>query len=381
MATARFKIGTAATNTAGTSWSWRAVDAPADIASGSYVKCALESTTGVGSVSYTIYSADSVSIAAGLPTVTTVQATKTATFQAGTGAARTYLVKCQINSGQASRGDNVTDYEKRLAAHILTVSGRRLFAVGEIDEASRSYGYEPKLNALANATAASVVSGTTSPTFQIDSTADGPILRSSGGALSVRNELDTAYESVLAKTVELSEASAIEMRVGATGRGDGLTVVHQATGTDIWYGWVESRSAFGVSEDAGSTWTDLGSSPPAANSATLSGSYALTSSTTTITGVTITPATGSYLVCAHAQFAISAGVVAQISVAGVAATGTEMSFANGGEFLLTQWFYSASAIVTVNGAQAITLQASRDADPATATASVAGLSIVKVTPP
>jgi hypothetical protein len=147
MATARFRIGTAATNTAGTSWSWRGYDTAADVAAASYVKLQLESNTGVGSVSYSVFSADSTTLAAGLPTVTTVQATKTATFRAATATSRTYLVRCSINSGQTALGDSVSDYTKELAVHRLDSNGLRVVAVGETDQAHRTYGYEPKINA------------------------------------------------------------------------------------------------------------------------------------------------------------------------------------------------------------------------------------------
>lgn len=155
MASARFRLGTAATNSAGTSWSWRAYDTAVDVAAASYVKCELESTTGVGSVSYTITSADSTTLAAGKPTITTVQATKTATFRAATGVARCYLVRCQINSGQVANGDTASDYTKQVAVHRLASNGLRVLAVGETDEAHRTYGYEPKVNAVIRSVVAS----------------------------------------------------------------------------------------------------------------------------------------------------------------------------------------------------------------------------------
>lgn len=147
MANARFRLGTAATNSAGTVWSWRAYDTAADIVSGSYVKVDLENTSGVRTLSVSIPSADPETLSAGVPTVTTVQASKTATFRAGTGGARTYLVRAVINDGRDLNNDIVSAYTKSLAVHIKTQDGYRLIAVGETDEADRTSGYTPKLNA------------------------------------------------------------------------------------------------------------------------------------------------------------------------------------------------------------------------------------------
>lgn len=146
MASALFKIGTATTNSAGTTWSYRTAGVQADIQPGSYVKLALDSTTGVGSVNYTIFGADPSTSDAGLPTVTVVQASKTATFLGASTLGHTYLVKCQINSGQPNAGESADDYEKRLAVHIKTAQGNRLIADGETDEYNATHGYTSKLN-------------------------------------------------------------------------------------------------------------------------------------------------------------------------------------------------------------------------------------------
>ena len=146
MTSARFRLGTAATNSAGTSWSWRSYDTYADVSADSYVKVELESKTGVSSIDVTIDSADEATLSAGTPTVTINQSTKTATFQVASTANHTYIVRTVVNSGVDQNGDSVDDYDKRLAVHIPTASGYRLFAVGEKDEYSRSYGHTGKLN-------------------------------------------------------------------------------------------------------------------------------------------------------------------------------------------------------------------------------------------
>jgi len=142
MASARFRIGTAATNSAGTSWSWRSYDAPADVQAGSYCKVSLESND-VSTIQVTIPSTDELSTA---PTVTTNQSAKTATFRATATTGHTYLVRVVVNSGVDSNGDDVADYTKQLGVHVLTSGGKRLLAIGERDEADRTWGYLPKLN-------------------------------------------------------------------------------------------------------------------------------------------------------------------------------------------------------------------------------------------
>jgi len=155
MASATFRLGTAATNSAGTVWSWRDYDTAIDADALSYVKVALESTTGVQSVVFSISSADNYTLSAGTtPSVATVQSSKTATFRVSSSAARTYLIRAVVNSGLDQNGDAVAEYDKSLAVHRLTAAGLRLVAVGERDEADRVYGYTPKLNAMIVAIAA-----------------------------------------------------------------------------------------------------------------------------------------------------------------------------------------------------------------------------------
>ena len=193
MASARFRIGTATTNSAGTTWSWRAYDTAADVSSGSYVKVELESTNGVRTLTVSLPTADEQTLSAGVPTVTTVQSSKTATFQAGTGSARTYVIRAVINSTRDLNGDIVSGYTKELAAHIKTAGGRRLLAVGESDQADRTYGWVPKVNSAIKVTAGALGSSgvaagtyglstvTISSTGVITSAASGSITLSSSG--------------------------------------------------------------------------------------------------------------------------------------------------------------------------------------------------------
>lgn len=253
MASARFRIGTATTNSAGTVWSWRAYDAAADIASGSYVKVDLETTNGVRKLACTIPSADDVTLAGTLPTVTTVQASKTATFQSDTGAARTYVVRAQINDGIDLNGDTVSGYTKQLAVHIKTGSGRRLIAVGERDEADRTNGYTPKLNAAIKTTAGA--------------------LGSSG----------VAAGTYTLATVTVSSTGVITS--AATGAGAGLGSSGVVAGT--YTNTTITVSSTGVITSAATGAAGLSSSGVAA------GTYTLATVTVSSTGVITSAGTGS----------------------------------------------------------------------------------------
>lgn len=135
MASAKFRIATATINSAGTTWYWRSVDTPTSVNPGSYVKTLLESRAGVSTIAYTIKGADVTSVDEGLPTVTTVTASKTATFRAGR-QGRTYLIECLVNGSTS----------KRLAVHVRSGNGAELFGYGEVDEADRTHGHTGKLN-------------------------------------------------------------------------------------------------------------------------------------------------------------------------------------------------------------------------------------------
>jgi len=273
----------------------------------------LQGTTGVQSLAVSIKSADDVTLASALPTVTTVQATKTATFVLPATLSRTYLVRALINGGIDQNGDTVAAYDKSVAVHILTGSGNRLIAVGEKDEYSRAYGYTPKLNTAIQNTSAvvgssgvvsgtythatvtvdyrgivtscatgstalassGVVSGTyVNPTMTVDyrgivtSCATGSVAAVSGtfaigtgatavnlvessGALRVENA-SGALNTMYASTYKAS-AGTIYLREGAAGRGNGTITISQATGSDVTYGWDEALWSMTTSRDGGST--------------------------------------------------------------------------------------------------------------------------------
>lgn len=116
---------------------------------GSYsIKAALDSTTGVGSVTWTIHSADDEHIGS-LPTVTTA-VDKSCTFsvpkQGGA-----WLLRCQVNSGLDREGTIDPELTKALAIKVLTEAGQQVIAIGETTEAG-AYGWVKAVNDAVRAT-------------------------------------------------------------------------------------------------------------------------------------------------------------------------------------------------------------------------------------
>lgn len=116
--------------------------------SGSYsIKAALDSTAGVGSVVWTITSADDAHIVS-LPTVTTNAGDKTCTFSVPkTGGA--WLLQCQINGGvNLATGKADPTLTRSLAIKVLNSAGQQEVAVGESNEAG-AYGWTKAVNDVA----------------------------------------------------------------------------------------------------------------------------------------------------------------------------------------------------------------------------------------
>jgi len=143
MASARFRLGTSVAAIG--PWTYGAYDAPVDATVDLYVIAELESTAGVEQISVSVPSADDVTMIAGLPTVTVNQVTKTATFQVAATTGHTYIVRFTINAGTSSAS------YKELCVHVVCDNGQRLLALGETDQADRTYGWLKKINAIAKA--------------------------------------------------------------------------------------------------------------------------------------------------------------------------------------------------------------------------------------
>lgn len=128
-------------------WTWGAYDAAITADASDYIKAELQSTAGVDVIGVTLPSADPTTLAAGVPTVTTDQATKTATFRLAAALGRSINVKVQINRGIDANAQTIAGYTKSLQVNVLTDTGVAVIAVGESDEYSREYGYTQKINA------------------------------------------------------------------------------------------------------------------------------------------------------------------------------------------------------------------------------------------
>jgi hypothetical protein len=204
-------------------------------------------------------------MSAGVPTVTTVQASKTATFRAGTGAARTYIIRAVINDGIDQNGDTVTDYTKQLAAHIKTGSNRRLIAVGETDDAHRTYGYTSKLNAAIKTTggalgSSGVTAGTyTNPTLVISSTgvitsaATGAAVALPTGAVNQILQYSTAWAASNNLTLPAGAARTITIATSAT-TCVGLTIIGQKSTTDSGGNVIIQGGAQATGSDGGEVY-------------------------------------------------------------------------------------------------------------------------------
>lgn len=125
-------------------------DALPYVSSGTYsIKAALDSTAGVGSVSWSITSADDAHVDS-LPTVTTNSGDKTCTFSVPkTGGA--WLLQCRVNGGvNQATGETDTALVKALAVKVLNSAGQQEVAVGEVDEAG-AHGWTKAFNDVARA--------------------------------------------------------------------------------------------------------------------------------------------------------------------------------------------------------------------------------------
>jgi hypothetical protein len=125
-------------------------DALPYVSSGTYsMKAALDSTAGVGSVTWSITSADDAHVDS-LLTVTPNSGDKTCTFSVPkTGGA--WLLQCRVNGGvNQATGETDTALVKALAVKVLNSAGQQEVAVGEVDEAG-THGWTKAFNDVARA--------------------------------------------------------------------------------------------------------------------------------------------------------------------------------------------------------------------------------------
>ncbi len=133
-----------------------AVSGAMAVTAGASVALALASTTGVNSVVWSIDGNHAES--AVNPTITPAGAPSgvTASFTMPAGSGQAYLVKCVINGGRDASGNIVSAWTFTAIIGVVGGSGVVPFTVGETLERSTTHGYTEDLNAIANATAASL---------------------------------------------------------------------------------------------------------------------------------------------------------------------------------------------------------------------------------
>lgn len=144
MASATFRLGQS--SALGGTYTYGSYDSAIDVTPNYYVKIQLQSNVGVNSIAVTLPTADPVTIAAGLPTVTVDSSTKTATFRMPNTYGCCINVKVVINGGVDTNGVTQSAYTKELQVNTLTAENIRLLAVGETDQYSRAYGHTGKIN-------------------------------------------------------------------------------------------------------------------------------------------------------------------------------------------------------------------------------------------
>lgn len=140
-----FRLATGASSTG--PWTWAAYDTAVDTAAGTWIKVELQSSA-VSMFECQVITADDITLGSlGLPAATIDQATKTAVWRVPVAAPYgTWIVWVRVNGGLDANDVASDALHTTLAVHVLTPSGNRLIACGETDEASRAYGYTPKLN-------------------------------------------------------------------------------------------------------------------------------------------------------------------------------------------------------------------------------------------
>jgi len=201
MASANFRIGYSIVGSTGP-WTWAAYGACVDVAASAWIKVELESTAGVATINATIPRADEVVMAAGVPTVTIDQVTRTAVFQMPA-----YASVCCIEV--TTNPSSTSSVVAALAVHVLTAGSRRLLALDETTEQHATYKWLSKINAIiragASSGAASAISTDTSAFDKILSTADD----------TVQKALNTIDEHTHSSTE--SEVASVESTVSSEG--------------------------------------------------------------------------------------------------------------------------------------------------------------------
>lgn len=218
--------------------------------------------------------------------------------------------------------------------------------------------------------------GTAATSFAIDTANAGPRVANESGTLAVRNAADSAYAGIVAASASLT-ASAIVLRAGATTNGDVLVQAAQASST-VKYGWVSAEAKFGVSSDNGATWTYLtAAAPPGCGYDEFEGSQDVTETTAAITGLSLTPTAGNYLLTACPVITPPAEthtVSVAVYIAGTIVSVTNRAHPPTGS--AAAWEPTVQVKSTLTGSQAVTVQVTCDG---TATVTKCTLTALAVT--
>lgn len=118
----------------------------ADVSASSTVNLALASTSGVRSVTWTIFGTSGSDFPA--PTITKSGAPSgvTASFTIPAGAGQAYGIRCVVNNGRNEVGQVDNSLTSQSAVYVLYPSGRRPFFAGETTESDSVYGWTERIN-------------------------------------------------------------------------------------------------------------------------------------------------------------------------------------------------------------------------------------------
>jgi hypothetical protein len=364
---ARFRLGKSAVGTSGP-WTWGSYDAPIDVDPNDYIKAEFESLTGIDTASFSISSADEVVLAAGVPTVTTVPSTRTGTFRVGADPA-CYIVRATANPNAAGA------VSSELAVHILTSASRRLIALDETDQASRTYYWLPKLNAFIRAEAsvgtsavasvAAVVSTETSTRTSADTSLTTRVSTEESAGISRTGSIDTRSSAIESSYVSLgTRISASESIVTSADASLQTRVSSEES----------ARASAIASVEA------VAGGDPTCYNVTRTSAVNLGVALARVTDIVLTPAAGTYLVIAHARVKLTAtdGVTIAITYDGVVQSVTGHTYPNWDSYGCYEHNWCAQCVVTCDGAKSIEVQAKYN-NSSGPTVELCGLSALKVT--
>lgn len=406
MASANFRIGYSIVGNTGP-WTWAAYGACVDVPASAWIKVELESTSGVATINATIPRADEVVMAAGVPTVTIDQVTRTAVFQMPA-----YASVCCIEvTANPSSKSPVT---AALAVHVLTSGSRRLLALDETAEQDPTYKWLSKINAIiragASSAAASAVTVDTSAFDKILSAADDTAQKAFNTIdehthSSINSEVASVESTVssegstrasqvasVASTVSSegstrasadsavsSESISRNASVAASSLSRDTSLESQASSADVSLTTRLSNEESTRTSQIASVAAAAGGEPDCYN-VTRTTAVTLGSSMARVTDMVLTPAAGTYLVIAHARVKLTATDGAGICIAydGTFVPVTLHTYPNWDSYGCYEHNWCAQCVITCDGAKVVEVHAKYN-NSSGPTVEECGLSALKVT--